>query len=81
MTKAQAIALGVELPFDITKQSKGAQHAYEHFTQFYGKSKGTQVFLQKAQEQGKGNTIRQKVNSVYHKGAKLGATKATDKGN
>lgn len=61
-----------KLPFDITKQSAGAQKAYRHFTEFYGKRKGTQVFLQKAEEQGKGNTIRQKVNSVYHKGAKLG---------
>lgn len=59
------------LPFDITKQSVGAQKAYKNFTKFYGKREGTRVFLQKAEEQGKGNTIRQKVNSVYHKGAKL----------
>ena len=60
------------LPFDITMQSKGAQKAYVNFTKEYGKKEGTRIFLAKAAEQGKGNTIRQKVNSVYHKGAKLG---------
>jgi hypothetical protein len=60
-----------KLPFDITKQSKGAQKAYKHFVEFYGPVKGTDIFLLKAEEQGKGNTIRQKVNNVYHKGAKL----------
>lgn len=73
MSKAQRVALQIELPFDITKQTVGAQHAYDNFVKFYGKQKGTQVFLQKAEEQGKGTTIRQKVNSVYHKGAKLSA--------
>lgn len=64
--------LQIVLPFDITKQSKGAQKAYANFVKFYGKQKGTQVFLQKAEEQGKGNTIRQKVNFIYHKGAHIG---------
>lgn len=61
-----------ELPFDITKMSKGAQHAYMHFVKFYGKSEGTRIYLEKAQEQGTGKTLRQKVNSIYHKGAHLG---------
>jgi hypothetical protein len=61
----------MKLPFDITKQSVGAQHAYANMVKFYGKRKGTQVFLEKAEEQGKGNTLRQKVNSVYKTGAKL----------
>lgn len=68
------------LPFDISKQSAGAQKAYSEFVKFYGKKKGTDVFLLKAEEQGKGNTIRQKVNNVYHKGAKLGGQSAS-KGN
>lgn len=62
-----------KLPFDITKQSAGAQKAYKNFVKFYGKQEGTRVFLQKAEDEGKGNTIRQKVNSIYHKGAKLNA--------
>jgi hypothetical protein len=61
-----------ELPFDISKQSAGAQRAYDSFVEFYGKSEGTRIFLQKAEDEGKGNTIRQKVNSIYHKGATLG---------
>lgn len=65
----------MKLPFDITKQSKGAQKAYRNFIKEYGKSEGTRIFLAKADEQGKGNTIRQKVNSVYHKGAKIGNSK------
>jgi hypothetical protein len=62
---------GFALPFDITKQSAGAQKAYKAFVEFYGKEKGTDVFLLKAEEQGTGNTIRQKVNSIYHRGAKI----------
>jgi len=61
----------VKLPFDITKQSKGAQTAYIKFVKFYGKSEGTRIFLQKAEEQGTGKTLREKVNSIYHKGAHL----------
>lgn len=69
-----------QLPFDITKQTAGAQHAYEHFVKFYGKREGTRIFLSKAEEQGKGKTIRQKVNFIYHKGAKV-ATKGASKRN
>lgn len=61
-----------ELPFDISKQSVGAQKAYKNFIKEYGQKEGTRIFLAKADEQGKGNTIRQKVNFTYHKGAKLG---------
>lgn len=61
-----------ELPFKITAQSRGAQKAYKNFTKEYGKKEGTRIFLAKAEEQGKGNTIRQKVNFTYHKGARLG---------
>lgn len=59
------------LPFDISKQSAGAQKAYKRFVHQYGKAEGERIFLKKADEQGTGKTIRQKVNSVYHKGAKI----------
>jgi len=51
--------------------SNGVQKAYANFVKFYGPVKGTDIFLLKAQEEGTGNTIRQKVESVYTKGAKL----------
>lgn len=60
------------LPFKISAQSKGAQKAYARFVHQYGKAEGERIFLQKAEEQGKGNTLRQKVNSIYHKGAHVG---------
>jgi hypothetical protein len=59
------------LPFDIKKMSAGAQKAFEEFVKFYGPVKGADIYLRKAEEQGVGNTIREKVNSIYHKGAKL----------
>lgn len=67
---------GIKLPFDITKQSAGAQKAYANFVHHYGKAEGTRIFLAKAEERGTGRTIRQKVNSTYHKGAKLSETKS-----
>lgn len=60
------------LPFKITAQSVGAQKAYARFVHQYGKVEGERIFLQKAEEQGTGTTIRQKVNSIYHKGATVG---------
>lgn len=61
----------MSLPFKISAQSKGAQKAYGEFVKFYGKREGERIFLKKADEQGHGSTIRKKVNSIYHKGAKL----------
>lgn len=64
------------LPFKISAQTVGAQRAYRRFVRFYGLDEGRRIYLAKAEEQGTGNTIRQKVNSTYHKGAKLkGGTK------
>lgn len=60
------------LPFKISAQSKGAQKAYSRFVHQYGKKEGERIFLKKAEEQGTGKTIRQKVNSIYHKGASVG---------
>jgi hypothetical protein len=60
-----------KLPFKITAQSKGAQKAYTRFVAEYGKTEGTRIFLAKAEEQGTGKTLRQKVNSTYKTGAKL----------
>jgi hypothetical protein len=52
--------------------SKGAQKALGNFIHDYGSVKdGVEIFLEKAVGQGTGNTMRQKVNSVYKKGAKL----------
>jgi hypothetical protein len=60
-----------ELPFKLSAQTKGAQKAYKRFVNEYGVIDGTRIYLQKAEEQGTGSTVRQKVNSVYKRGAKL----------
>lgn len=49
----------------------GAKKALGNFINDYGETEGERIFLKKATEQGTGNTLRQKVNSVYKKGAKL----------
>jgi hypothetical protein len=59
------------LPFRIEAQSIGAQKAFKRFVKQYGQSEGERIFFQKAEEQGKGSTLRQKVNSVYKTGARL----------
>lgn len=59
------------LPFKITSQTKGAQKALKRMTQRYGTEDGPRIFLERAEEHGVGNTIRQKVNSIYKKGGKL----------
>ena len=50
----------------------GAKKALGNMLEEYGDAKGIQVFLDKAREQGSGNTLRQRVNSTYKTGAKLG---------
>lgn len=60
-----------ELPFKLSAQTKGAQRAYRGMLDQYGLAEGRRIFLQKAAEQGEGTTIRQRVNSIYKKGAKL----------
>jgi hypothetical protein len=59
------------LPFKLSAQSRGAQKAYKEFVKQYGKKEGERIYLQKAEEHGTGRTIRQKVNSIYHKGAHI----------
>jgi hypothetical protein len=59
------------LPFKISAQSRGAQKAYRNFVDFYGREEGERIYLQKAEERGKGKTLRQKVNDIYKTGAKL----------
>lgn len=61
----------MSLPFDISKQTVGAQKAYKRFVEFYGKKEGERIFINKAIEQGRGRTLREKVNSVYKTGAHL----------
>jgi hypothetical protein len=51
--------------------SKGAQKAFGEFQQFYGETEGVRIFFQKAEEQGRGKTKRQRVNSIFAVGAKL----------
>jgi hypothetical protein len=63
---------GRKYPFKISSLTKGAQKARQRMMTQYGKEKGEQVWLDKAREQGQGNTDREKLNSVYKKGAKLG---------
>jgi hypothetical protein len=61
----------IELPFKFSAQSKGAQKALLNMVERYGDKEGTRIFLERAEEHGAGNTIRQKVNSVYKKGGKF----------
>lgn len=51
--------------------TKGAQKALGNFMVEYGRKDGERIFLAKASERGTGSTLRQKVNSVYKKGAKI----------
>jgi hypothetical protein len=60
-----------QVPWKITAQTKGFQKALRHFKDFYGPEEGVRIFLQKAEEQGEGKTLRQKANSIYKTGAKL----------
>lgn len=60
-----------KLPFKIKAQTRGVQKAYKNFTKEYGREEGTRIFLQKAEEQGTGKTLREKVNSIYKKGGHL----------
>lgn len=62
----------MSLPFKISAQPKGTQKAYENMVKFYGKREGERIFLAKADEQGKGSTLRQKCNSIYKTGAHIG---------
>lgn len=59
------------LPFKLSAQPRSVQKAYNNFVEFYGKQEGERIFLKKAEEQGKGRTVRQRVLSTYKKGAKL----------
>lgn len=71
MTKRTSSSAEKALGFKISAQSKGAQKAYRRITKHYGLEEGRRIFLARADERGQGNTIRQKVNDIYHKGAKL----------
>ena len=57
--------------FKIRNLSKGAQKARRRMLSQYGKEEGDRIWREKAEEQGEGSTLRQKINSIYHKGAKL----------
>jgi len=51
--------------------SDGARKALRNMRNEYGPAEGNRIFLAKAEEDGKGKTMRAKVNSTYRKGAKL----------
>jgi hypothetical protein len=59
------------LPFLLGAQSAGVQKAYAAFVQQYGLVQGRRIFLAKANERGTGNTVRQRVDSVYTTGRRL----------
>jgi hypothetical protein len=72
MAKREPIPVSADLPFKITAQTKGAQKAFRRMTRRYGSDEGTRIFLERAEEHGVGNTVRQKANSIYKKGGKFG---------
>jgi hypothetical protein len=49
----------------------GAQKAWDRMQKQYGSAEGRRIFIQKALDRGQGQTLREKVSSVYKKGAKL----------
>jgi hypothetical protein len=51
--------------------SAGAQKALRNFRRTYGSKEGNRIFLAKADENGAGRTLRQKVDSIYKKGGHL----------
>lgn len=59
------------LPFKISAQTKGAQKAYRRIVRRYGVEDGRRIFLERAEEHGVGNTVRQRVNSIYKKGGQF----------
>ena len=60
-----------QVPWKISAQTVGFQKALKNFKDQYGPEEGVRIFLKKAEEQGTGNTLRQKANSVFKTGAKL----------
>jgi len=57
--------------FKIRSLSKGAQKARLRMLKEYGTDEGDRIWREKAEERGTGTTLRQKIESVYKKGAKL----------
>lgn len=47
----------------------GAKKALGAFISDYGSAEGPRIFVQAADERAEGNTVRQKVNNFYKKGA------------
>lgn len=51
--------------------TSGARKALGNFINDYGEGKGIRLFVAKAEDHGKGSTLRQQVNSIYKKGGKV----------
>jgi hypothetical protein len=66
-----------QLPWKLSAQTKGFQKAYRNFREHYGPEEGLRIFLQKAEEQGAGDTLRQKANSIYKTGATVPAPRTS----
>lgn len=60
-----------QLPWKLSAQTKGFQKAFTAFQQEYGPEEGLRIFLKKAEEKGRGKTLREKANDIYKTGAKL----------
>lgn len=65
---ARRILLEKRLP---KSYSEGAKKALANFKEFYGDAKGTEIFLRKATERGTGQSLGEKINSVYKTGASV----------
>jgi len=53
------------LPFKISNLPAGPRKARRNMLKFYGTLEGDRIWRQKAEEQGEGNTLRQKVIDAY----------------
>lgn len=63
---AAALAANKRLP---AYYPVGAHKAYAKFQEFYGVDEGRRIFVQRAIERGRGETIREKVADVFKTGA------------
>ena len=53
--------------FKVENLPAGPKKAFRRFHATYGKEEGERIFLKKADEQGRGRTLREKVIDVYRK--------------
>lgn len=73
--QAEVIVSSEELP---QSYPVGAKKAYQAFQDFYGSEEGRRIFIQKALEQGRGDSVHAKIADVFKKGAHPDQTKKMD---